>query len=172
MKHITTPILCLVLGLIMSLVILVDVSGATADSWDDDDDDRAYHQSSKWHYQSAHRGKGYGHKHKHRHRHKHSHKHQPGYWIEDAEYHEEICEDDDYDNRPVVIRPEAAAVWRNPPAPVEQPQRLSVPADAVSGAGPCREYYTTARIGGREQQIYGQACRQEDGSWKFEPNPD
>lgn len=31
---------------------------------------------------------------------------------------------------------------------------------------PCREYYTTAIIGGKKQQIYGTACRQKDGSWK------
>jgi surface antigen len=29
----------------------------------------------------------------------------------------------------------------------------------------CREYTTTAAIGGRSQQLYGQACRQPDGSW-------
>lgn len=37
----------------------------------------------------------------------------------------------------------------------------------VAGAGPCREVITTATIAGREQQLYGQACRQPDGSWKF-----
>jgi surface antigen len=31
---------------------------------------------------------------------------------------------------------------------------------------PCREYITTAIIGGRSQQIYGRACRQGDGSWR------
>jgi len=31
---------------------------------------------------------------------------------------------------------------------------------------PCREYTTTALIGGKKQQIYGKACRQADGSWK------
>lgn len=31
---------------------------------------------------------------------------------------------------------------------------------------PCREYVTHAQIGGKNQQIYGQACRQADGSWK------
>jgi surface antigen len=29
----------------------------------------------------------------------------------------------------------------------------------------CREYTTVATIGGRSQQLYGQACRQPDGSW-------
>ena len=32
---------------------------------------------------------------------------------------------------------------------------------------PCREYYTTAIIGGKKQQVYGRACRQADGSWKI-----
>jgi surface antigen len=29
----------------------------------------------------------------------------------------------------------------------------------------CREYTTRAVIGGRQQQVYGDACRQRDGSW-------
>lgn len=37
----------------------------------------------------------------------------------------------------------------------------------TTGSGqPCREYTTTAVIGGKRQQIYGTACRQADGSWK------
>jgi surface antigen len=31
---------------------------------------------------------------------------------------------------------------------------------------PCREYITRAMIGGKNQQIYGRACRQADGSWR------
>ena len=31
---------------------------------------------------------------------------------------------------------------------------------------PCREYTTTANIGGKKEQIYGTACRMDDGSWK------
>lgn len=30
----------------------------------------------------------------------------------------------------------------------------------------CREYITTAMIGGKRQQIYGRACRMADGSWR------
>jgi surface antigen len=30
----------------------------------------------------------------------------------------------------------------------------------------CRDYRTTATIEGRQQQIYGTACRQPDGSWQ------
>lgn len=36
----------------------------------------------------------------------------------------------------------------------------------VAGNKYCREYRTTANIGGKEQQMYGTACRQPDGSWK------
>lgn len=32
---------------------------------------------------------------------------------------------------------------------------------------PCREYYMTANIGGKKEQVYGTACRQSDGSWKI-----
>ena len=31
---------------------------------------------------------------------------------------------------------------------------------------PCREYVTTAVIGGKQEKIFGKACRQADGSWK------
>ena len=31
---------------------------------------------------------------------------------------------------------------------------------------PCREYVTTATIGGKKEQIYGRACRMNDGNWK------
>ena len=30
----------------------------------------------------------------------------------------------------------------------------------------CREYTTVGNIGGRQQQLYGKACRQPDGSWE------
>ncbi len=31
----------------------------------------------------------------------------------------------------------------------------------------CREYQTTVNVGGQQQQAYGTACRQPDGSWKI-----
>ena len=31
----------------------------------------------------------------------------------------------------------------------------------------CREYTTKGTIGGKEQQLYGKACRQPDGSWEL-----
>ncbi len=36
----------------------------------------------------------------------------------------------------------------------------------VDGNQYCREYRTTANVAGKQQQIYGTACRQPDGSWK------
>lgn len=36
----------------------------------------------------------------------------------------------------------------------------------VQGNQYCREYRTTAVINGKQQQMYGTACRQPDGSWK------
>lgn len=56
--------------------------------------------------------------------------------------------------------------WRNPDSgnggeltPVETYQ-------AKSGQY-CREYRQTVWVGGKEQQAYGTACRQPDGSWKI-----
>jgi surface antigen len=37
---------------------------------------------------------------------------------------------------------------------------------------PCREFVTTIIIGGREEQGYGTACRQPDGSWQVVPPQD
>ncbi|OGT42240.1 MAG: hypothetical protein A3G71_05460 [Gammaproteobacteria bacterium RIFCSPLOWO2_12_FULL_38_14] len=34
------------------------------------------------------------------------------------------------------------------------------------GNQPCREFTTTAIIGGKKREVYGTACRQADGSWK------
>lgn len=31
----------------------------------------------------------------------------------------------------------------------------------------CREYTTTAVVGGRAERVYGTACRNEDGSWRL-----
>lgn len=36
-----------------------------------------------------------------------------------------------------------------------------------SASQPCREFTTTANIGGNQEKIYGTACRMDDGSWKI-----
>jgi len=33
----------------------------------------------------------------------------------------------------------------------------------------CREYISRATVGGREDQVYGTACRMPDGSWQLQP---
>ncbi len=37
----------------------------------------------------------------------------------------------------------------------------------TDGGAYCREYTTTAVVGGRTRETYGRACRQPDGSWKL-----
>ncbi len=37
----------------------------------------------------------------------------------------------------------------------------------VRGNKYCREYRTTAMVAGKQQQVYGTACRQPDGTWKI-----
>jgi len=32
----------------------------------------------------------------------------------------------------------------------------------------CREYQQTIYVGGQQQQAYGTACRQPDGSWEIQ----
>jgi len=63
-------------------------------------------------------------------------------------------------------RTNQATGWRNPDTgnygsvtPVETYQ--------TSSGQYCREYIQTVVIGGRQQQAYGTACRQPDGSWKI-----
>ena len=49
------------------------------------------------------------------------------------------------------------------PPPAAGPQAVP-PGDQT---GPqCREYQSTAIIGGKEEKVYGRACRQPDGTWK------
>jgi surface antigen len=38
----------------------------------------------------------------------------------------------------------------------------------VTAAGqPCREYHSTVTIDGQTEDVYGTACREPDGSWRF-----
>ena len=59
-----------------------------------------------------------------------------------------------------------ASTWRNPDsgnAGTATPTRTRQHVDG----SPCREFTTTVFIGGQEEQAYGTACRQNDGSWKI-----
>jgi hypothetical protein len=51
------------------------------------------------------------------------------------------------------------------PAPVFAPVAAPVIIRSVQG-NYCREFNSTAVIGGREVPVYGTMCRQPDGSWK------
>ena len=56
--------------------------------------------------------------------------------------------------------------WVNPDSGAEY--RVTPTRTYDSGYGtPCREFTMDAYIGGRIEQVYGKACRQEDGSWKM-----
>lgn len=56
--------------------------------------------------------------------------------------------------------------WKNPDTRVTyEVTPLAAFRDPVGRY--CREYHTTAIIGGERQQIYGTACRQTDGSWQI-----
>lgn len=56
--------------------------------------------------------------------------------------------------------------WRNPDSGYDY---AIVPTRTyqVQAGQYCREYTTWGRIGGREQELYGQACRMPDGSWRI-----
>ena len=57
-----------------------------------------------------------------------------------------------------------AVSWKNP----DTGHRYSVQPTKTyyQHNQPCREYVTTATIGGKIEKIYGKACRQADGSWR------
>lgn len=56
--------------------------------------------------------------------------------------------------------------WSNPDSGHSGETTPTRTYTADSGS-PCREFTTTVLIGGEEQQAYGTACRQADGSWKI-----
>lgn len=58
-----------------------------------------------------------------------------------------------------------ASSWNNP----DTQARYTVTPQRTYGAesGPCREFTMDANVGKKQQQVYGTACRQPDGSWKI-----
>lgn len=59
-------------------------------------------------------------------------------------------------------------IWNNP----NTGNRYEVtPTRTYQTAGQryCREYISRATVAGRDQQIYGTACRMPDGSWQLQP---
>lgn len=60
-----------------------------------------------------------------------------------------------------------SSTWRNPDTGAQYtvtPTRTRQTAE-----GPCREYTVDATVAGRPERVYGQACRQQDGSWRVVP---
>jgi len=57
--------------------------------------------------------------------------------------------------------------WNNPDTGHSGQTTPTRTIAATAGSGPCREFTTTVLVGGEEQQAYGTACRQNDGSWKI-----
>jgi len=56
--------------------------------------------------------------------------------------------------------------WRNPDTG-NSGQITPVETYQTSSGEYCREYHQTVWIAGQEQQAYGTACRQPDGTWKI-----
>ncbi|MFQ5535340.1 MAG: hypothetical protein ACE5EM_11030 [Sphingomonadales bacterium] len=54
-----------------------------------------------------------------------------------------------------------------PPPPRRQNVWIEQPARTKASDQYCREYTTEIIINGEPQEAYGQACRQEDGTWKI-----
>ena len=63
-----------------------------------------------------------------------------------------------------TVRTGVSSSWRNPDSGVNY--RVTPTRTFSSDIGPCREYSVTAIIGGSEEEVYGTACRQADGSWQ------
>lgn len=64
-----------------------------------------------------------------------------------------------------TVRTDVPTSWTNPDTGYDY--TLTPTRTYDSGSGPCREYVLDAEIGGETEQIYGTACRQDDGSWKI-----
>ena len=58
-----------------------------------------------------------------------------------------------------------AVEWRNPDSG-HGGSTTPQPAYQTQNGQYCREFTQTVLIGGREEQAYGTACRQPDGTWK------
>jgi len=55
--------------------------------------------------------------------------------------------------------------WRNPDSG-HSGTIVAQPAYQARGGQYCREYQQTVSVGGKQEQAYGTACRQPDGSWQ------
>lgn len=65
-----------------------------------------------------------------------------------------------------TVRTGVPSQWRNPDT---GNQYTVVPTRTYNTAsGPCREYTMDAVIGGRNEKVYGTACRTADGDWQIQ----
>ena len=62
------------------------------------------------------------------------------------------------------VRTSVPTTWVNPDT--RNQYTVTPTRSYVAPTGPCREYTVKAVVGGKPDTIYGQACRQPDGSWK------
>ncbi len=63
-------------------------------------------------------------------------------------------------------QPGQSLPWRNPDSGNSGTITPQAPYQTADGSY-CREYTQTIDVGGQQQQAYGKACRQDDGSWKI-----
>lgn len=62
------------------------------------------------------------------------------------------------------VRTGVPTTWRNPDT---GNRYVMVPTRTYDSAGaPCRDYTVDAVIAGRQERVFGTACRQPDGSWQ------
>ena len=63
------------------------------------------------------------------------------------------------------VRTGVPSSWRNPDSGNEY---VVVPTRTFdSNGGPCRDYTIDAVVAGKQDKIFGTACRQPDGSWQI-----
>ncbi len=61
----------------------------------------------------------------------------------------------------------ATSSWSNPDSGHSGTITPTRTYQSVDYGRPCREYRTTVNIDGRNEEAYGTACRQPDGSWRI-----
>ncbi len=57
--------------------------------------------------------------------------------------------------------------WNNPDSSTRY-QVVPTKTTTMADGRYCREYTTTATVGGKAETVYGRACRQPDGAWQIE----
>lgn len=63
-----------------------------------------------------------------------------------------------------TVRTGVPSTWRNPDS--GNVYTVTPTRTEETPSGPCREYTVDAQVGGKNEKVFGTACRQADGSWK------